>query len=665
MDHEDRFEGDVSRQRAKRTPEFASLFRPPSAVSSKRVAARARAAWFNRSRGAGSVKLKHDRPAGSQRVMVKIHPKVHGRLAGGAGSLMRHTLYVERDGAGRDGDPVQVFDRELDQADGAAFVARCEGDRHHFRVIISPEYGGAIDDLKAYTRKLMQRVELDLDTRIDWIAAEHHDTGHPHVHLLMRGVRDDGRDLVIPRAYVSHGFRERAEDLATELIGPRLEPDRADRAVRQERFTELDRELIARARDREIAMSELPEDGVHAARLVRRLNRLEELGLAEPTRAGVWRLDAELEDKLTRLADRRDRERAAAHLLAQEDRGLEPGRTRELEAADWDQRVVGRLVGFERLSDDPRGPQLIGVDGIDGSFWTARVASPEDLRCLAGVERGAIVEIERAAPALKPSDRTIWEIAQENGLAYSAAIHRQARPTDRDAYIKMHERRLEALRREGVVSRERDGTFLLPEDYPLQVMAREVRGGRESARVTLLDPHALERQAEYRGPTWLDRIASGLEDRSELRLEGFGRQVKEAWLKRETTLEKLGLGERGDDGFRANHDWRTALETMEEKAVRDRIERETGRVAHFARNGEEAHGLYTSRIHMAEQSYALIERADERFLAALVPWRPEMDRALNQFVSGRVNGLNFDFKYGRGAEKEFAKALKLDIGGRG
>lgn len=97
----------------------------------------------------------------------------------------------------------------------------------------------------------------------------------------------------------------------------------------------------------------------------------------------------------------------------------------------------------------------------------------------------------------------------------------------------------------------------------------------------------------------------------------------------------------------------------------DRIERETGRIAHFARNGDEAHGLYTKRIHMAEQSYALIERADERFLAALVPWRPEMDRALNQFVSGRVDGLAFDFKYGRGAEKQFAKALKLDIGGRG
>ena len=205
MDDEDKFEGDVSRRRAKRTPDSGSIFRPPSAAGSKRVAKRARTAWYNRSRGAGAVKLKHERPAGSQRVTVIIHPKVHAKAAGGAGSMMRHTLYIERDGAGRDGDAVQVFDREHDRADGAAFIGRCEDDRHHFRVIISPEHGAAIDDLRSYTRDLMRTVESDLDTRIDWIAAEHHDTGHPHVHLLMRGVgaTSSSRALMFPTVSAS------------------------------------------------------------------------------------------------------------------------------------------------------------------------------------------------------------------------------------------------------------------------------------------------------------------------------------------------------------------------------------------------------------------------------------------------------------------------------
>ncbi|HVK81064.1 MAG TPA: type VI secretion protein, partial [Verrucomicrobiae bacterium] len=115
-----------------------------------------------------------------------------------------------------------------------------------FRVIISPEYGGAIDDLQDYTRALMARVESDLDTTIDWVAAEHHDTGRPHIHLLMRGKDHEGNDLVIPRDYVSHGFRERAEGLATEILGPRHEPDRLDRAVGLERFTSFRRRRLAR-----------------------------------------------------------------------------------------------------------------------------------------------------------------------------------------------------------------------------------------------------------------------------------------------------------------------------------------------------------------------------------------------------------------------------------
>ncbi|MGE3839481.1 MAG: hypothetical protein AB7G40_16425 [Hyphomonadaceae bacterium] len=47
MDDEDKFEGDVSRRRPKRSAEASSMYCPPSAVSSERVAARARAAWFN------------------------------------------------------------------------------------------------------------------------------------------------------------------------------------------------------------------------------------------------------------------------------------------------------------------------------------------------------------------------------------------------------------------------------------------------------------------------------------------------------------------------------------------------------------------------------------------------------------------------------------------
>lgn len=41
------------------------------------------------------------------------------------------------------------------------------------------------------------------------------------------------------------------------------------------------------------------------------------------------------------------------------------------------------------------------------------------------------------------------------------------------------------------------------------------------------------------------------------------------------------------------------------------------------------------------------------------PWRADMDRALNQFVSGSVNGRGFDFKYGREVEKALQRSLGL------
>lgn len=653
---DDLFEGKLSGPRRAVSKDSPALF--PKATGNKPTR-RARAAWFTRKTGAGNIKLAHERPAGRQRVIVKARVVVHAKARGGAGGMMRHTLYVERDGASRDGERVQVFDRDLDQADGAAFVDRCEGDRHHFRLIVSPEYGAQMGELKDYTREMMERAEKDLESSLDWIAAEHHDTGRPHVHLLIRGVREDGRDLVIPRDYVSHGFRGHAEELATERLGPRLEhglshelDQRLERAAELERLTELDRTLRRLERDGELAIRDLPEHGRNG--LVQRLNRLEDWGLAQRLDPGLWSLDRELENKLTRLADTRAREAATQRILAREGRGLDLDQVRELEDAHSLQRAKGRLIGFEPLGDG--GPCLIAVDGIDGQLWTARAARADDLRDLNGVERGAIVEIGRDDIDIKPSDRTIWEIAQEHDLVYSGDLHSQSRPKDRAKYIEMHERRLEALARDGVVERDRDGSFALPPDYLEQVLAREGRGGRSTISLEVHDPRSLAHQIAYEGPTWLDRVASGLEDRTPLDLShGFGQEMAEAWKQRETTLRELGLGQTIEGSFFPVERWQDHLRAMEQQHILEHVGRDTGRSAEIARDGDHAHGLYTSRIHAAERSYAVLEHGR---IATLVPWRAEMDRALNQYVAGQVHGRDFDFKYGRSVEK--ALGLGLD-----
>ena len=80
-------------------------------------------------------------------------------------------------------------------------------------------------DLRAFTRELMKDAERDLGTKLEWVAVDHWNTDNPHVHVLVRGRADDGRDLVISRDYISEGFRQRAAERVALELGPRTEKE--------------------------------------------------------------------------------------------------------------------------------------------------------------------------------------------------------------------------------------------------------------------------------------------------------------------------------------------------------------------------------------------------------------------------------------------------------
>ena len=155
-----------------------------------------------------------------------------------------------------------MFDAEHDDADHRAFADRCEDDRHHFRFIVSPEDAEQLSDLKAFTRDLMAQAERDLGTKLDWVAVDHWNTEHPHIHVIVRGKGDDGRDLVIARDYISQGMRARAAHLVTLELGPRsdLEIRRAlDAQVDADRWTRLDRVLAGEAAQHDRIVDLRPE----------------------------------------------------------------------------------------------------------------------------------------------------------------------------------------------------------------------------------------------------------------------------------------------------------------------------------------------------------------------------------------------------------------------
>ena len=147
--------------------------------------ARFTGARIGRGRAQGSIAALRSRSAGRRRVIVKTRVV---RLKGADLSAARaHLRYVQRDGVTREGELGRLYDAAIDEADGKAFLERSGGDRHQFRCIVSAEDGTELGDLKPFVRDLMRQMEHDLATRLDWVAADHFNTGHPHTHVVLRG----------------------------------------------------------------------------------------------------------------------------------------------------------------------------------------------------------------------------------------------------------------------------------------------------------------------------------------------------------------------------------------------------------------------------------------------------------------------------------------------
>ena len=144
----------------------------------------------------------------SRRVIVKFSlAKMQGN---GVKIFKSHLDYVARESAAPENEKGGLYSATEPEVDVDRFSDKCKDDRHYFKIIISPEDGIEIDDLSRFSRNVMIEAERDLGTRLEWVAADHYDTGRPHTHIILRGVRDDRKDLVIPRDYIAYGMRDRA-----------------------------------------------------------------------------------------------------------------------------------------------------------------------------------------------------------------------------------------------------------------------------------------------------------------------------------------------------------------------------------------------------------------------------------------------------------------------
>ncbi len=308
------------------------------------------------SRDGSGVRTRARRVAVKARV-VKLNPQrgaTRGRQFVSGKAVDAHLRYLERDGVTRDGEKGQAYSADRDVADGPAFLDRGREDRHQFRFIVSAEEGVDLSDLRQTTRDLMSQMEADLGTKLDWIAVDHHNTGHPHTHILMRGVIDDGKMLNIAGDYIAHGVRERASEIVTLELGRQTEQEVSRQLAREvdaERFTRLDRMLIAEQQaSNEFADLRPDKDMAETMRqnralLIDRARKLERMGLATEHTPGIWTMSSRAEPMLRELGTRGDIIKTMHQALERE--GLADRRSVADYALHRDrpiERIVGRVV---------------------------------------------------------------------------------------------------------------------------------------------------------------------------------------------------------------------------------------------------------------------------------------------------------------------------------
>ena len=596
-------------------------------------------------RGASFGRVLSSRSATLRRATVKTRlVRLSGTARAAAGA---HLRYLKRDGVTREGQPGQLYGPETDAVDGKAFIEKSGDDRHQFRIIVSAEDGGQYDDLKPFTRRLMAQVEADLGTRLEWVAVDHFNTAHPHTHIILRGVDERGRNLVIAREYIAEGFRARATERATLDLGPRtqLEIEARQRIdVGASRMTALDRSLLRDADTERVVFAGAPDP--HAAALrAGRLRTLQSFGLARDVGRNRWQLADDLEATLRAMGERGDiirtlqRELTARRL----DRSSDGSTIFNIESDGTP--LVGRVIA-RGLADEHRDRHYLLVDAVDGKAHYVDIGRGEMLEPLAD---GAIVRIARRPAAIRDADRTIVAVAAANGGRYSSDLHLRHDRAATQAFADTHVRRLEAIRRSVGLERDADGSWRIGTDHLDKVDAHEARQRRDRpVAIDILSPVPVESLTRADAATWLDRELAS-ETPQVVRDAGFGRDLRNALAVRRQWLVEQKLIDPAARDARLRGSVLAALQRRELMRIADELSLQLGKPFAQVSGGDDIRGTLTRKIDALGGQYAVVEKSRE---FTLVPWRPVLSRHLGKQVQGivRKGGIGWTIGRSRGPE---------------
>ncbi len=553
----------------------------------------------------------------SQRVVVKSHVVRHVGRGALAKTMRSHSYYLAREGAGVDGERPAFYSAENDAVEAGEFIGSAKHDPHHFRVIVSPENAHGIEDMSAYVRDVMEKVEEDLGVEIDWMAVNHFNTDNPHAHVIIRGRDRGGKELRISRDYISHGMRERAREVATLHLGQRSISDIQEarkREVFAQRVTSLDykiEELAGENRLIDVRLGSKIGRGLFEESLIRgRLAHLRSTGLVVERDIGVFEVQNDFKDILFEASKRGDIIKQMYERIGQDSAqmvyvDLRKSEGQEIAGIVMDKGPVDELKDryYVVVKDRMSRAHYINIGGN---------RNYEDIR------KGAVIRVGVAQASTGKADHNIAHMARMNDGVYSLYKHYEyvqkemtfIPEEDRQSYVDRHLVRLETFEKGGIVERVNEVEFKVPPDVVEQGKKITEEMNEKLRRYGVADVKfvsevPLDKQMGAQAWTDLDETLLVRMQGKVPALSGW-REVDAALEKRASYLKENGYAKEVDGKLHITSAAKPVLQDKELKNAAAKLEAKFGRQYQSIKGMKSLNAVYRGRVKLHSGEHAVM-----------------------------------------------------------
>lgn len=422
------------------------------------------------SMGARGVYVK-DGDIYSRKVVVKAR-YVKNNGDGFKDRVRKHLDYITRDHAGKEAHKPELFSSDDSKDALKNTIEKFSDAPHNFRFIISPEDGDKLD-LNEFSKNLVKSIEKDLGTKLDWAASCHYDTNEPHVHLVINGKNDEGKKLLMTRDYISRGIRNRASGIINKKLGLRSQEDIARQleiSTTKSKKSELDEIIKTNIKDEIVNLTKLEKNNasdISEKLLEKRLEYLETKALAKKAGDQSWVV------KESYLDDLRQIERTSSII-------------ERLSGSYGLKKEHCDVLSVKALSEKSQSGQVIGrgyVNEIDDKQYL--ILKTEQYKHLyvelekyseknhTKVGDWVRITATKAFEGPKASDRSVAQLAQENGGIYDATRHENHAITaiklppgvNVQEYVQVHLKRLELMAKMGLATKLSDKSYQIPNNF--------------------------------------------------------------------------------------------------------------------------------------------------------------------------------------------------------